>query len=170
MIFKGALLTAAAAMLVGCAPGFSDTGNANLTLTVEGGETIAVLHDPLRSQVVLTPPAAGKVRLSFTNNDPFVAVDVDVDSNLVSQDDTVTLPVSGDLSDNDVFVVVEMSEDTYSSQDPDASGRLAFPTLYVEGDAADVQVELDATLVGGAGTLTIDGFIEGSVGTGGDAL
>jgi hypothetical protein len=159
-----------AVTLVGCAPGFSDSGNASLTLTVEGQDPITVIHDPLRSRVSLTPPAGGEVRLSSINNDPFVEVTIGIDANLVSEGDDVGLPVEPPLTDNDLFVLVEMSDDAYSSEDSQARGMLSFPTLFVSEDSADVQVELDATLIGSEGSLSIDGFIEDSTGTTGSSI
>jgi len=151
------------AVLAACDGGGGfDAGAADVFIT-HGEDEQPLVHDPYYSLVSTTPPVGGVVTVTFSFQDPQVTVEVEVDSNAVSEGQSVSIPSL------DARLDVELDGVLFSSNAAGASGQLSFDVLQVDeaADAAEVIVSFDAHLVtsDGADALDANGSIEGRVGT-----
>ena len=63
----------------------ADTGSADVTIVRGEDEPVRLVHDPLLSQVALSPPAEGFMQLTFTYQDPLVYITLDVNGNALKR-------------------------------------------------------------------------------------
>jgi len=154
------------ALVTGCTS-FEDTGNADVTLTPDGQDPVRLVHDPLLSQVLLTPPAEGVMELTYTYQDPYVPIALTVNGNVLSEGQRLELPLAGEITSEDVAMEIEHDGTSYSSATDDAAGFFQFDTMYFDDNNADIRVTFDVTLqptTGEGSPLLASGFIEGVAG------
>lgn len=169
-IFRSILFLNAALILTGaqCADlASTDTGNADVTIVRGEDEPVRLVHDPLLSQVALSPPAEGFMQLTFTYQDPLVYITLDVNGNALQEGQQVDLPLA-ELTNEDANIDVEWEAVQYSSALENAEGYLSYEVLYYDDNNGDVRVSFDVLLHPTTDTsaepINISGFVEGVAG------
>lgn len=145
----------------------TDTGAADVTLIRGEEEPLRLVHDPLLSDVALSPPAEGVMELTFTYQDPLVYVTLDVNGNAINAGDEIDME-SADRNDADANIEVDYDTTMYSSATVGAEGYLKYEILYFDDTNAEVRVSFDVLLPPTTDTsaepINISGYVEGIAG------
>jgi hypothetical protein len=148
-----------------------DSGSADVTIVRGEEEPLRLIHDPLLSQVALSPPAEGFMELTFTYQDPLVYITMDINGNALTEGQQVDLPLT-ELTSEDANIDVEWDMTTYSSALTNAEGYLSYEILYYDDTDANVRIAFDVllhpTTADDAEPINISGFIEGLAGQASD--
>lgn len=143
---------AAAACDVPGGPGPGADGAAFITVTT-ADEELNLEHDPLQSQLSLTPPAEGTVQLTFTFQDPAVELRLTVDDALVDEGDTVDLPGDG------VVLTLDVDGIDYEA----TAGSVTINVLAIDEEAGTLAASIDADLTAADdAVVTVVGDVEAS--------
>ena len=130
-------------------------------------EPLRLVHDPLLSQVALSPPAEGVMELTFTYQDPLVYVTLDVNGNAINEGDEIDME-SAERNDADANIEVEYDNVMYSSATNGAEGFLKYEILYFDDANGEVRVSFDVLLSPttdtGAEPINVSGYVEGVAG------
>jgi hypothetical protein len=169
-LFLSFLFLNASLMLTGaqCADlAATDTGSADVTIVRGEEEPVRLVHDPLLSQVALSPPAEGFMQLTFTYQDPLVYITLDVNGNALEEGQQVDIPLT-ELTNEDANIDVEWESVQYSSALDNAEGYLSYEVLYHDDNNGEVRVSFDVLLHPTTATdeepINISGFVEGVAG------
>ena len=145
----------------------ADTGSADVTIVRGEDEPVRLVHDPLLSQVALSPPAEGFMQLTFTYQDPLVYITLDVNGNALEAGQQVDLPLT-ELTNEDANIDVEWEGVQYSSALDSAEGYLSYEVLYHDDSNGEVRAAFDVllhpTTATDAEPINISGFVEGVAG------
>ena len=145
----------------------TDTGTADVTLVRGEEEPLRLVHDPLLSQVALSPPAEGAMELTFTYQDPLVYITLEVNGNAITEGDEVDME-SAERNNADANIEVEYDTVMYSSATDGAEGYLKYEILYFDDTNGEVRVSFDVLLSPTTDTsaepINISGYVEGVAG------
>jgi len=145
----------------------TDSGSADVTLVRGAEEPLRLFHDPLESQVALSPPAEGVMELTFTYQDPLVYFTLDVNGNAITEGQEIDME-SADRNDADANIEVEFDTVQYSSATGNAEGFLTYDILYFDDVNGEVRVTFDVLLSPTTATdaepINVSGYIEGVAG------
>lgn len=150
-----AILTMLAA--AGCAALEYDGNDAFLEITPEGDTEQILQHQPGRSEVRVTPPAAGYFTATFIYLDPHAEVSVSVDSEEVGEQEDLSFPLDSERVD----LEVEFGEGRFLASGEQAQGVLTVERLDLESGRVSFRCVFHGTLVGAEGTkAAVSGFID----------
>ncbi|MFZ9887701.1 MAG: hypothetical protein ACO3JL_09380 [Myxococcota bacterium] len=143
-----------------CDTVLSDDANAAVTLTLDGGGPVELVHSVGLSRVQLTPPLGREIDLSFIYNDPAFELLLRVDGTEHEEGERLPLPHP------DVELSVDYDGATFAPV-PEDAGVLILQIFDVDDErgAALVNLDLDVRLSDeSARSLEVTGYVEGSVG------